>query len=159
MTTSHDQWLEGKSLGTWVSFYTDKLLASLFYIELCGLPQLETRGYACRVSIRCRLSPSEPHLRALVVQLCTKKARFYWDETSMPCVDQELLDELRRGVAYSRRIDVSVHSLDDVINIRVDGITTRVRSISNCPYTISDIIEDQGLHCIFGHRDHRRRYS
>lgn len=66
----------------------------------------------------------------------------------MPCVDQELLDELRRGVAYSRRINVRVHSLDDVINIRVDGITTRVRSISNCPYTISDIIEDQGLHCI-----------
>jgi hypothetical protein len=77
----------------------------------------------------------------------------------MLCVDQELLDDLRRGVAYSRIIDISVHSLNDVINVRLDGITRKVRNISNCPYKISDIVEDQGLHCVFGHRDHRCRHS
>ena len=77
----------------------------------------------------------------------------------MPCVNQELLDELRRGAAYSRRLDINVCSLSDLIDVRLDGITRRVRSISNCPYKVSDIIEDQGLHCVFGHRDHQRRHS
>ena len=158
-TASQDQWLQGKPLRTWMNFYSDKLLASLFYIKLRGLPQLDTVNLTCQVIIRCRLVPSRPHLRALVTRLCTSQARFHWDGTSMSCVDQDLLDELRRGVAYSRRIDIKVCSLNDVIDIRLDGITTRVRSISNCPYKISDMIKDQALDCSFGHRDHQRRHS
>jgi hypothetical protein len=77
---------------------------------------------------------------------------------SIACVDQELIEEVKRGVAFSKHIEITVLSLNDVIDVKIDGITKRGRSISNCPYTVNDIIEDQGLHCFFGHKDHQRRY-
>ena len=154
-----DLWLQGKPLETWMSFCTDSILASLFYIELAGRPQPDKVGFACRVNIRCRLLPSEPHLKMLVKRLWDRQARFYYDfEMSIPCVDQELINAVKCGVAYSRHIEVSVRSLNDVIDFKIDGVTKRGRSISNCPYIVNDIIEDQGLHCFFGHKDHQRRH-
>ena len=49
-------------------------------------------------------------------------------------------------------------SLSDGIDVKIDGITKMVRSISNCPYKLQTLIEDQGLDCVFGHRDHKKRY-
>ena len=83
-------------------------------------------------------------------QLWDRQACFYYNFESLPCVDQELLEEVKYGVAYSRCIKVSIRSLNDIIDVKVDGITKRVRSISNCPYRVNDIIEDQGLHCFLG---------
>ena len=154
-----DLWLQGKPLDAWMSFCTDSILASSFYIELAGLPLPDKNGFACWVNIRCRLVPSEPHLKTLVKQLWDRQACFYYNCESLPCVDQELLEEVKYGVAYSRCIKVSVRSLNDIIDVKVDGITKRARSISNCPYRVNDIIEDQGLHCFFGHKDHQRRYQ
>jgi hypothetical protein len=31
------------------------------------------------------------------------------------------------------------------------------QSISNCPYNLITLIHDQGLDCVFGHKDHRVR--
>jgi hypothetical protein len=77
---------------------------------------------------------------------------------SIACVDQELIEEVKRGVAFSKHIEITVLSLNDVIDVKIDGITKRGRSISNCPYMVNDIIEDQGLNCFFGHKDHQQRY-
>ena len=137
---------------------TDSLLASLFYIELAGLPLLGKVGYTCRVNILCRLLPSEPYLKTLINQLHSRAAYFHYGfQKSIPCVDQELFKEIKNGLAFSKCIETTVLSLDNVIDVKVDGII-RGRSISNCPYTINDIITDQGLHRSFGNKDHRRRY-
>jgi hypothetical protein len=158
-TAQGDPWLQGQSLRAWTSFITESLIALLFYIELAGLPLLNKVGFACWVNIRCRLLPSEPHLKALVKQLWDHQACFYYDfQMSIACVDQELIEEVKRGVAFSKHIEITVLSLNDVIDVKIDGITKRGRSISNCPYTVNDIIEDQGLNCFFGHKDHQQRY-
>ena len=80
-----------------------------------------------------------------------------WLPKSIPCIDQELFKEIKDRLAFSKCIKITVLSLDNVIDIKVDS-TLRGQSISNRPYTINDIITDQGLHRSFGNKDHRRRY-
>jgi hypothetical protein len=155
-----DLWLQKKPWDAWMTFCIDSIMASLFYIELAGPPLPDKIGFASRVNIRCRLLPSEPHLKILVKQLWDRRARFYYNfGISIPCVDYELLEDVKNGVAYSRCLDIKVSSLGDMIDVKIDGITKRARSISNCPYIVKDIIRDQGLHCFFGHKDYQRRYE
>ena len=137
----------------------DRLLASLFYIELVGVPLYRDNVFVCKALIRCRLLPSQPALEALVRRLHKCRANFYFDMQRISCVDDQLFGEvIRNNEAFSRQITFSVLSMQHSIDIKVDGITRRGRSISNCPYVLHTLIEDQGLHCIFGHMDHNRRY-
>jgi hypothetical protein len=73
-------------------------------------------------------------------------------------VNRQVYDEAARGIAFSRYIRFSVVSLSDEVDIKINGITEQARSISNCPYKIQTLVEDQGLSCVFGHRDYKRRY-
>lgn len=141
-----------------ISFSLDSLSSSLFYIELIGTPLIDTVGFFCRAQIRCRLMPSQPAFMVLVERLRKIRAHFYYDYRNVPCVNRQLYEEARRGIAFSRYIEFSVTSLSDKIDVKIDGITKISRSISNCPYKLQSLIEDQGLDCVFGHRDHRRRY-
>jgi hypothetical protein len=93
-----------------------------------------------------------------VERLWRAGARFHYDYKTVPCVNQQLYEEARRGIAFSRYIEISVTSLSDEIDVKIDGITKIGRSISNCPYRLQTLIEDQGLDCVFGHRDHKKRY-
>jgi hypothetical protein len=139
-------------------FSLDGLLSSLFYIELIGVPLVDTVGFFCRAQIRCRLVPSRPAFMTLVERLWRTGARFHYDYKTVPCVNRQLYEEARRGIAFSRYIEISVTSLSDEVDVKIDGITKIGRSISNCPYRLQTLIEDQGLDCVFGHRDHKRRY-
>jgi hypothetical protein len=141
-----------------ISHSLDGLLSSLFYIELIGTPLMNAVGFFCRSQIRCRLMPSQPAFIVLIERLQNTRARFYYDDKSVPCVNPQLYEEARRGIAFSRYIEFSVTSLSDEINVRIDRITGVGRSISNCPYKLQTLIEDQGLNCVFGHKDHKRRY-
>jgi hypothetical protein len=137
----------------------DGLMAALFYIELIGRPVLKEAGYACRAQIRCRLLPSKPALKALVDRLARTHAHFYFSYHKIPCISRQLHAEVMSdGEAFSRRFEFSVSSLQDSIDVKIDGVTKRGRSISNCPYTVDTIMRDQGLHCVFGHKDHQERY-
>ena len=136
----------------------EALLASQFYIELVGLPQVDHVGFHCRASVHCRMTPSSPAYHTLIQQLRKNRARFHYDYKSIPCVNKQLYDEAGRGIAFSRYIEFSVTSFSDEIDIKISGIIDGARSISNCPYKIQTLIQDQGLDCAFGHRDHNRRY-
>lgn len=137
----------------------DLILASTFYLELVGPPQPNELGrFFCRIQIRCRLSPSSRAYRSLIGELRKKRARFYFDYQSIPCVNRQLYDEFKRGVAFSRCLELTTHSMNDAIDVRVDGITSTSRSISNCPYKLKQLVEDQELNCIFGSKDHKERY-
>ena len=136
----------------------DNLLASLFYIKLNGLPQFDRTVFVCKGWIRCRLGPSHQALRALVSRLAITQARFYLDfEQAVFCTDPESHKAVEDGGAFSRPIVFKVRSLDDFIDVKIDGITSRARSISNCPYNIDTLIKDQGLNCVFGNRKIRKR--
>ncbi|KAI9763378.1 MAG: hypothetical protein M1840_000570 [Geoglossum simile] len=141
-----------------IELSSDGLSSSLFYLELIGIPLVNNDGFFCRAQIRCRLTPSQPAFMALIEWLRKAKTYFHYDHKTVPCVNRQLYEEARRGVAFSRYIEFSLVSLSDEIDVQIDGITKASRSISNCPYRLRNLIEDQGLNCVFGHRDHKRRY-
>ena len=137
----------------------DILLASQFYVELIGVPQLDELGLLfCRAQIRCRILPSSKAYRHLIERLRERRARFYYEYQSIPCINRQLYDEAGRGIAFSRCIEISLPTLQHSIDVKVDGITRTSQRISNCPYKLQQLIEDQGLHCVFGNKDHKMRY-
>ncbi len=137
----------------------DILLASLFYVELIGVPQLDELGSLfCRAQIRCRILPSSEAYQNLIERLRERRARFYYDYKSIPCINRQLCSEASRGIAFSRCIEMSLPSLQHSLDVKIDGITRVSQRISNCPYKIQQLVEDQGLHCVFGNKDHKDRY-
>lgn len=137
----------------------DILLATLFYVELIGLPRMSELGlFHCQVQIRCRILPSSEAYPILILKLRQRQARFSHDYQSIPCVNKQLQDEADQGTAFSRRFEASIPSLQDTIDVQITGITNRSRSISNCPYKAEDLIRDQGLDCVFGNKDHKLTY-
>ncbi len=141
----------------------NNMVASLFYVELVRkpIPNEDETVFICQLRIRCRLSPSQLALIALLQQLQDTQAYFCYDnQKSIACVDSQLYDDVKGGAAFSRRIDIIVSSLDDMLDIKLDDMFRRgEQSISNCPYHLNTLIRDQGLHCIFGHKDHKRRFQ
>lgn len=141
----------------------ERLLASLFYVELLALPELNDTdtGFFCRAQLRCRLSPLDPAYAALIQRLKATEARFYYGDRcqSMPCVQSHTIEQARQGLAFSRYFEFTVWSLKDSIDIKLHGITRRAISISNCPYKLHTLVKDQRLHCVFGDKDHKRRFS
>lgn len=136
----------------------ETLFASQFYLELVGPLQIAGVGFFCRALIRCRILPSSEMYHKVVEQLRKSRARFCNDYKSIPCVNKQLYDEAARGIAFSRYIEFSIASLSLEIDIKMNGITGQAKSISNCPYKIQTLLKDQGLDCVFGHKDHKRRY-
>ena len=141
----------------------ERLLASLFYVELVALPELndEDTGFFCRAQLCCRLSPSNPAYDVLIRRLRAAQARFYYGNGSQSilCVTRQVYEQAQQGLAFSRHIEFIVCSLKDSIDVKLHGITRRAISISNCPYILQTLIEDQRLHCVFGDRDHKGRFT
>jgi len=137
----------------------DALLASQFYPELIRVPQLDELGHMfCRIQIRCRISPTTRAYRILIAKLRERRSRFYFDYQSIPCVSQQLHDKAGRGISFSRCIKMSVPTVQHSIDIKIDRITSTSQRISNCPYRVQHLIEDQRLNCVFGDKDHKVRY-
>jgi hypothetical protein len=136
----------------------DNLLAALFYVRLVEIPKFNRNLFTCRAQILCRIGPSHDALRELAKRLKDTDAHFYLDfEQKVSCVDEESYKSLELGSCFSRNISFKVMSLADCIDIKIDGITARARSISNCPYKIQTMIEDEELDCVFGSRNSRKR--
>lgn len=137
----------------------DALLASLFYVSLMTLPQCNEFGVlVCSIQIRCRVLPPSAAYQDLIARLRVRRARFYFDFQSIPCVNREIIDEAERNIPFNRRVNLSFENHLPSIDIQVHGITRARTSISNCPYDIQQLVEDQGMNCVFGHRDHKERY-
>jgi hypothetical protein len=136
----------------------DNLLAALFYLELVELPVFDRTLFACKGQILCRLGPSHRALRALASRLNETQAHFYLDfEQKVPCIDEVSYNLIDCGGAFCRNVSFKVVSLDDSVDIKIDGLTRRARSISNCPYKINTIVQDEGLDYVFGSRNGRKR--
>ena len=138
----------------------DNVIASLFYLELREYrPFFDGTEYTCKGQIRCRLKPSSAALQVLITRLKESKAYFYSNfEHKLPCWYSELLSEvIEQGTSYQRNIEFKITSFEEFIDITLDGITQRPMSISNCPYKIETLVEDQGLDQPFGSRLRVRR--
>jgi hypothetical protein len=143
-----------------IQMCADNLLAVLFYVELTEIPIYVHNSFTCRGRILCRIGPSHRALRELAKRLKDKEAHFYLDfEQKISCFDENLYRSLECGSSFSRSIAFTVTSLEECIDIKIAGITGRPRSISNCPYKIETLIEDQGLDCVFGSRSKRKSFQ
>jgi hypothetical protein len=138
----------------------DTTLASLFYLELVGLP-LRIKGmFVCHAQIKCRLQPALPALKLLVEQLRAAEARFSYNKRFTRCINRQLYDEvISKGEAFSRSISFSILHIEESIDIRIDRIITGEKSISNCPYVVNTLARDQGLYCFFGQNNHARQLA
>jgi hypothetical protein len=138
----------------------NNILASLFYITSTSPPVIGKTGVVFQLAIRCRWPPS-PALLALLHQLQETQAYFCYDnQKSIPCVDTRVYDDAKSGKAYLRCIGLVASSFEDKIDIKLADLFERgQQSISNCPYQVSALIQDQGLLCMFGHKDHKRRFQ
>jgi len=136
----------------------ENMLVSLFYLELDEYPQFDKIVFVCSGKIRCRLGPSHRGLRALASRLRETQARFYLDfQQTLPCIDEASYEAIENGHPFSRPVVLRVKSLESAIDIKMDGITSRARSISNCPYQVKTLIKDERLDCVFGHRSGKKR--
>jgi hypothetical protein len=138
----------------------DNVIASLFYITSTGMPVIRETGVVFQLNIQCRWAPSSA-LLALLQQLQETRAYFCYDnQKSIPCVDTQVYEDVKEGAVFLRCIDLVVSSFEDTIDIKFHDMFQRgPQSISNCPYKVSALIQDQGLFCMFGHKDHKRRFQ
>jgi hypothetical protein len=45
--------------------------------------------------------------------------------------------------------------MDTAVDVRLNDNLMGEQSVSNCPYRVEKLVEDQGLDCGFGREDHR----
>jgi hypothetical protein len=134
----------------------DNMIASLFYFELDWLPHNGVSSFICQGRICCRMGPSHPAMPTLLSRLTG--ARFYLDfQQWVPCTDASVVETIEAGRPFTRKVSFRVASLENSIDIKIDGIVQRARSISNCPYVVRALIQDQGLDCPFGSRLLKRK--
>lgn len=136
-----------------------RLIAALFYIELCSAPQFHVGNEHASVRVRCRLPPGK-QLLLLLKHLNRKATNVHYrgDETrflSEPLVDSRSLHECRDGRQFSKHLRMRVNTFQSFLHIKIDGIAGGEETISNCPYELQKIITDQGLHLHFGSKDHK----
>jgi hypothetical protein len=74
-------------------------------------------------------------------------------------MSEEAFALLESGGGFCVPVFFKVASLQDSVDIKVDGVIKRARSISNCPYQIETLIKDQGLDYVFGSRRARKRLN
>ena len=152
---AHFDALSGNSLRN----CADNLLASLFYLELKEEPEFDGTSWVCRGIIRCRLSPFQKGLRALAERLRETHAQFYVGfQNYIPCLKDQNYRDIEFGKPFSLPVSFKVHSLQDFVDIKLERITRRARSISNCPYKISTLLSDQGLDQFFGYSGAKRPF-
>lgn len=130
----------------------DNMLASLFYIRLDSLPVFSGHGFTSKAKILCRLDPGK-ELHALLLRLRLSRARF-----CIQFADHIQCDtEVSHSDPFCTPIQFCVSSMADLVHVQIEGLTRRPQNISNCPYRLSELVMDQGLHLIFGRPDHQRR--
>ncbi|PQE15354.1 hypothetical protein CJF32_00010814 [Rutstroemia sp. NJR-2017a WRK4] len=132
----------------------ESLLVSLFYMELNGLPRFDRFVFVCRDCILCRLNPSSKGLRVLAGRLRDKDARFHLDFHHAVLAVTRILSTILKLENPSLSL---LRSLIDSVDIKIDGIVSKKRSISNCLYELETLIKDQGLDCAFGRRGIKKR--
>lgn len=141
----------------------EQLLACLFYIELQSLPMFYSSPELCTFQIHCRVPPG-PGLMDLLVKLRRQHASFLYCGSEMQYKETELCgddtyNQCKDGNPYSKEIQAEIWSTNSSINIKVKGMSSKAYNISNCPYKIGRLVQDQGLNCYFGRSDHKTTYS
>lgn len=136
-----------------------RLLASLFYIELETMPDASWPSQYCTVILQCRIPPGQP-LVDLLYQLRRANSSYYYQGSGVNEIREELCTdadiwECEKGRPFTRRIIQWITSIEAEVHIAIDGLDGRKNWVSNCPYKIKQLIQDQQLDHVFGRRDRK----
>ncbi|PTB34938.1 hypothetical protein M441DRAFT_154551 [Trichoderma asperellum CBS 433.97] len=128
---------------------SNQLLCHLFYIELKTMPMFYYSPEVITIVIRCRLNPGHA-LLDLLFRIHRLRICFYYqcDEiTEMKALvcTEDVIQKCREMQPFERKFKIKVLSPTAAISIDMDGIDGEKYSISNCPYRVDHLIEDQGL--------------
>jgi hypothetical protein len=139
-----------------IQLLSHQLIASLFYIELASYPK---PGSQTSLRVKCRI-PSGASLVSLVTRLHHYKATAFIKvkrriDRQEIFVTPAALGRCRDGSDFRRTFLIDVPSQSAVIDIQLNSANGNRASLSKCPYSVSALIKDQGLDCIFGRSDHR----
>jgi hypothetical protein len=134
----------------------DNLIASLFYIELIEMPIFKGYKFHCKGRVLCQLGPSTA-LHNLTLRLQHTQSRFYINCEEKVCVDDALYKKVKNGGSFSVAVEFTALSKEDKINLKIEGLTQRARDISNFPYLLEDMCQDQKFNHKFGRPDHKEQ--
>ena len=129
---------------------SDAMIASMFYFELDGLPDINSTGYECSGFIFCRLDLPAAGRRYLYDRLAETSSWFLIQGDPVPCV-QHVSKSLP---PFRRRVTFRVESLEESIAFSIRGITSTPKLLSGFPTSLVKLIADQQLYCPFGTIDH-----
>ena len=124
-----------------------ELFCSLFYLELRHPPEFYISPDNCMVEILCRIPPSSELLRTLLwlhtnrVRVNYKGHASSWSEAVL-CTEDELY-KCSEGQPFSRTVNVSVHSLDTKIQIRLGPFHGTFHDISGSPNKLGHFLQLQ----------------
>lgn len=138
---------------------SDKLITTLFYIELIQAPAFYTSPERCRATVYCRIPPGHALLDLLYrLQHLDTHILYRGDElqyTEVPFLEPAILRKCRAGEPFRKTIEVQAYSMRTLLDVRLSARNGLNNSISHCPYELQELVRDQGLDCVFGFPDHR----
>lgn len=136
---------------TAVAKVTDKILASLFYLEVNHITKTEHGMSRASVTIYCRLPLEFSERRKFYHFLLRKHAFFVANGKVIPCVMT-----LPCGFPmYRCTFDLLVGTMQEDIDIHLTGITSEHVSISGMPTQLDRLVKAQDLNMPFGCVDNR----
>jgi hypothetical protein len=142
-----------------LNLVAQRMLSCLFYVEAVSEPTLYSPPETVLVRLLCRIPPSA-EMVSLVRNLFQRNtnvryrgAEATW--TAETLVTPAILSRCRSGKPFLKVFGVQMNGLETAVDIRLCDELVGEQSISNCPYKLGKLIEDQGLDCWFGRRDHR----
>lgn len=127
----------------------NKILCSLFYIELESAPLFYSSIERCTVKLHCRLPPGD-ELQELLHFFWRNKTRMIYKgseteySTLMLCTENNLKAN-RENAYFSREFSVEVRSWETKIMVELCDFNGYGCSVSHCPYRLRDLVRDQGL--------------
>jgi hypothetical protein len=141
-----------------LNFVAQRMLSCLFYIEVASRPALYSPPETILVRLLCRIPPSGEMI-SLVRSLFQRNtnvryrgAEATW--TAETLVTPAILAHCRSGEPFLKFLGVQINAMETAVDVRFSDQLIGEQSVSNCPYKLGKLIEDQGLDCSFGRRDH-----
>lgn len=139
-------------------FVAQRMLSCLFYIEAASRPALYSPPETILVRLLCRIPPGG-EMTSLARNLFQRNtnvryrgAEATW--TAETLVTPTILAHCRNGEPFLKVLRVQINAMETAVDVRLGDQLIGEQSISNCPYKLGKLIEDQGLDCSFGRRDH-----
>jgi hypothetical protein len=129
----------------------DTMIASIFYFELDSF-SLKGNDIQCSGTIMCRLPLDSNGRLRLQSKLSESAAAFLVSGNPFLCLDTMPHKSIP---VFRRRLDFTVKSITEDVDISIRGITSSPTPISGLPRPLYQLIEAGGLDAPFGCSDHR----